>query len=72
MESDSKTQEKNNSCKRNKLDVSHVLFALWVRWAIQIDNGYNGLLLGGRYGVLLYLRSILFVLYITVKLFEKI
>ena len=72
MEGESEKQEKNNSSERNQLNVSNVLFAFWVRWAIQIDNGYNGFLLGGRHGFLLYLRSFLFVLYITVKIFEKI
>lgn len=68
MESDSK---KTNKIKRSIYDARNVFSALWIRFSIQISNGGEWLILGGRHYILWNFRVFLAVIYFTFKTFEK-
>lgn len=51
-------------------DVSYVLSASWLRHAIQNDDGFNRIILGGRRSFLLYFRLFLVLIYITYETFK--
>lgn len=68
MESDSK---KINKIKRSIFDAGNVLPALWIRFFVQISNGIERIILGGRHYFLWNFRMFLAVIYFTFKTFEK-
>jgi len=68
MESDSK---KINKIKRSIFDAGNVLSSIWVRLSVQISNGGEWLILGGRHHFLWNFRMFLAVIYFTFKTFEK-
>ena len=67
MDSDTKQEKEIDGPEGYELNVSNVLSAFWVRLSIQIDNGLEQFLLGGRYYFLLYFRMLLAVLFLAVK-----
>lgn len=53
-------------------NVGNVFSPTRLRYAIQIDDGINRLLLGGRYSFLFYFRIFLVFIYITYETFKQI
>ena len=68
MESDSKTIKK---IQRTFFNVSNVLSDLWIRLSVQISNGIEWIILGGRHYILWNFRMFLAFIYFTFKTFEK-
>ena len=67
MDGDTKPTKENNGSERYELDASDVLPSIWVRLFVQIDNGLEWFLLGGRYYFLLYFRMLLAILFLAIK-----
>jgi len=71
MESDSRNCEIKNKTKEDRTTSSSisnacdVFSAVWLRCAIQADNGFKWLVLDGRPGFLLGFRLLLVILYLT-------
>ena len=67
MDGDTKQEKEIDGPEGHEFDVSNVLSAFWIRLSIQIDNGLEQFLLGGRYCFLLYIRILLAVICIAFK-----
>jgi len=67
MEGDSKTIKK---IKRTISDVSNVLFAFWLRFCFQIDNGHKWILLDSRRYLLFNFRMLLAIIYFAIQAFK--
>ena len=67
MDGDTKQKKEISSNEGHEFDASNVLSTFWVRLFVQIDNGLEWFLLGGRYYFLLYFRMLLAVLFLAIK-----
>jgi hypothetical protein len=66
-----KNKKKSVKNKRGILNVRDVLFALWVRLPIQINNGLEWLVLDSRYYILFNLRVLLALIYILFQMVKE-
>lgn len=63
-------EQKNSVLQRYISNVSDVLSPIWVRRVIQVNDGFNWLILGCRYRFLFNFRMFLVVLYLAYETFK--
>jgi len=59
-----------NFLQRYISNVSNVLSPLWIRRAIQINNGLEWFILGSRYSFLFRFRLFLVVVFLIIQIFK--
>lgn len=63
-------RKKINFLQRYLTNAGDVFSTIWIRRLIQINDGFNWIILGCRYRFLLYFRMLLVILYIAYETFK--
>ena len=63
--------KKNTISKRSVPNVWDVLSTLWVRCSVQINHGFDWILLDCRYNFLFNFRAVLFIICTVIQILKK-